>query len=360
MKHRIPVLVISALLIAPAAADDWPQWRGPTRDGTWTETGLRDSLPEGQLPLKWKVPIGAGYSGPTVANGRVYVSDRVVEPEEQERVHCFEGLAASPIIEGNMLIVPVSAKDDGAYLVAFDVKTGEERWRSLSDNGNYSAPIIVEQAGKRVLVCWTGDNIVGVDPATGTAHWTHPHPSKNMPLGCATPVVEGDRIFFTGFYDGCLMLRLKTDEMAVERLWARRGPSEKRTDGLHSIIATPMFRGDHIYGVDSYGELRCLKASDGSRVWEDQTAVPRARWATIHMVQNGTTTWMFNDRGELLIGELTPAGFQERSRTKVIDPTLEQLSRRDGVCWSHPAFANRHIFARNDKELVCADLSATE
>jgi hypothetical protein len=67
---------------------------------------------------------------------------------------------------------------------------------------------------------------------------------------------------------------------------------------------------------------------------------------------------MFNDRGELLITKLSPKGFEELSRTKLLDPTTEQLRRKDGVCWAHPAYANKHVFARNDKELVCANLAA--
>src|SRR5688500_3739733 len=77
-------------LAAAAAADGWPQWRGPNRDGVWRETGLMEKLPTPQLPLRWRVPVANGYSGPTVASGRVYLTDRVVEPEQQERVHCFD------------------------------------------------------------------------------------------------------------------------------------------------------------------------------------------------------------------------------------------------------------------------------
>ena len=66
--------------------------------------------------------------------------------------------------------------------------------------------------------------------------------------------------------------------------------------------------------------------------------------------------WMFNERGELVIGKLSPDGFLEISRARLIDPTTEQLRRRGGVCWAHPAYAYRHVFARNDKELVCASL----
>jgi hypothetical protein len=76
------------------------------------------------------------------------------------------------------------------------------------------------------------------------------------------------------------------------------------------------------------------------------------------MVRNGGQTWMFNERGDLLITRLSPEGFEEISRAHLIDPTEDQLSRRGGVCWSHPAFANRCVFARNDNELVCGGLAA--
>ncbi len=68
---------------------------------------------------------------------------------------------------------------------------------------------------------------------------------------------------------------------------------------------------------------------------------------------------MFNEKGELIIAKLSPSGFTEISRAKIIEPTRDQLpSRRGGVTWSHPAFANKHVFVRNDKELRCIDLSA--
>ena len=431
----VPCLLVAALT-GPASTDDWPDWRGPNRDGAWHEDGVVDELPA-ELPILWRRPIGSGYTGPTVADGCVYVMDRVEDPEPGERVLCFDaasgeplwehawkrrydglsyaagprcavvvadgrafalgamgdlacldaksgalawsrdldakysvrlpiwGLSATPLLESGRLIVPVSGVD--ACLVAFDPATGEEEWRALDDGGNYSAPIAIDQAGRRVVVCWTATRIVGIDPATGDLLWEHAFAPKQMPLGVATPVFARDALesdgepidvlFVTGFYDGSLALRVAREELAVEELWRRRGPNERRTDGLQSIISTPLIRGGHVYGVDSYGELRCLELDDGARVWEDDSAVPRARWATIHFVQNGERTWMFNERGELIVAELSPAGFRELSRAKLIEPTRGQLNQRDGVCWSHPAFAGRRVFARNDRELVCADLA---
>ena len=111
--------------------------------------------------------------------------------------------------------------------------------------------------------------------------------------------------------------------------------------------------------MDSYGELRCLDLMTGDRIWESLDAVPRARWATIHTLSDGDREIMLNDQGELLITNLNPKGFEERSRTKLLDPTLKQLPRRNGVTWAHPAIANGVIFARSDKELVAASLKAS-
>ena len=155
-----------------------------------------------------------------------------------------------------------------------------------------------------------------------------------------------------------MMLRLDQNRLAVEQLWKRVGSSEQETDALQSIISTPLILGDHIYGVDSYGELRCLEVESGDRVWEDRTATPPARWSNIHTVMNGDRAWMFNERGDLVIANLDSQGFHEISRAHLIDPTTDQLRRRGGVCWAHPAYADRHVFARNDRELVCASLEA--
>jgi outer membrane protein assembly factor BamB len=411
-------------------ADEWPQWRGPNRDGVWREDGLVERFASDELQIRWRRPIGSGYSGPTVAGRRVYVTDRLVEPEQIERVHCFDadsgepiwsytydcpyvnvgytagprasvtiddgrayslgtmghlfcfdaaggkplwskdlnaqykirmpiwGIAASPLVEGELVIVQIGGEED--CLVAFDKKTGKEAWRALADNTSYSAPVMIEQAGRRVMVCWTGESFVGLNAATGEVYWRQPFKPAKMVINIATPVVHQNRAFFTSFYDGSFMLSLGSDEPSAEPLWSRNGRDEQHTDALHSIISTPYLEGDYVYGVDSYGEFRCLDAKTGDRVWESLEPTPKSRWSTIHMVKNGPRMWMFNERGELVIARLSPQGYEEISRAKLIEPTRVQLPQRGGVCWAHPAYADRHVFARNDEELVCASLAAGE
>ena len=177
-----------------------------------------------------------------------------------------------------------------------------------------------------------------------------------MPIGVPTPVVSDDLIFVSSFYDGSLLIRFDKDSLDAKTVWRRIGRDEKNTDALHCMISNPIIKGDHIYGADSYGEMRCLDIKTGDRVWEDTSVVPRNRWATIHIIQADDREIIQNDQGELLMTNLSPKGVGESSRAKLLDRTTAQLNRRGGVTWSHPAIANGKIYARNDKELVCASL----
>jgi outer membrane protein assembly factor BamB len=418
-----------ALIPLTIAAEDWPRWRGPQADGVWRESGIVEKFPSETIARKWTAEIGAGYTSPTVAEGRVYLMDRLTKPVSTERILCFDeetgkelwkvayeceygkigyqagpraavtidggkvyalgatgrmhcldaasgeivwqrdlerdydidmpiwGISGSPLIFQDLVVLHIGGRG-GACIVALDKGTGKEVWKALNDRAQYTTPVLVEQGGKPVLICWTGDSASGLEATSGKVLWRHVWKPRNMPIGIATPVVAKDRVFFTSFYDGSLMLRLTADKPEAEVAWKLVGTSERITDALHSIISTPVFDGGNIYGVDSYGELRCLDADNGERLWEDKTATPEARWSTIHFVKNGDRYFLFNERGELLIGKLSPQGFEEVSRAKLLDPTTDQLRQRGGVCWSHPAFANKCVFARNDNVLVCASLAA--
>jgi outer membrane protein assembly factor BamB len=266
------------------------------------------------------------------------------------------GIAAAPLVHQNLVIQQVGGKN-GACIVAFDKLTGNEVWKALTDRAAYSTPIVIRQADRDVLVCWTGDSISGLDPLSGKVLWGFPFPASKMPIGIATPVVSGDRLFVSSFYDGSVMLRTPQDKLSHELLWQRVGKNEQDTDALQSIISNPLFIGDHVYGVDSYGEFRCLDAATGDRIWEDLSLVRRNRWATIHMVQHESRVWMLNEQGELLITELSPQGAKVLSRAQVIAPTKVQLPRGPGVVWAPPAYAERSIFVRSDNELIRCSLA---
>jgi len=268
------------------------------------------------------------------------------------------GITASPLVDDKRVYLMVGGQPD-ACIIALDKNTGKEVWRSLDGMASYSAPKFIEQAGKRLVLVWTGDWFAALDPATGEPAWKHKFDRAKMPINVADPVVDVDtgRIFLSSFYDGSYLYQLDADKLESRLIWSRRGRSEIHTDALHSIIMTSVIIGNYAYGTDSYGELRCLDLSNGDRVWSDQTLLEKGRWATAFFVQNRETTWIFTEKGDLVIAHLTPEGFERISTAKLIEPTTFLPRRNSEIVWSQPAFAHKHVFARNDRELVCVDLS---
>ena len=266
------------------------------------------------------------------------------------------GLASNPIMVGEKLILQVSG-GSGAGIVAFHNKNGKEIWRSLDDEASYSAPILINQAGKQVLVCWTGESISGLNPDNGQVYWSVPFQPGNMIMNIADPVYNPPYLFLSGFFDGSYLLKLDQNTTDAQLVYHRHGPNERITDALHCCISTPMIKEGYVYGIGSYGETRCLELVSGERIWEDLTLVPKARWANVHLVSQGDRVWGFNELGEILLGKFTPEGYVDLGRVKVIDPVKISPNPRNGICWAHPAFSGNRIFVRSDEQLVCIQVN---
>jgi len=268
------------------------------------------------------------------------------------------GMTSAPLVDGDRLIIVAAGKPD-AKVVALDKRTGREIWRALpSENSEpgYSQPLIIDAAGRRQLIIWHATAIHSLDPETGHVLWEHPFKiTMNTPI--ATPVYSTPHLLVSGFFNGARLLRL--DAAGAELLWKPNVESETRGDTLHALMNSPAIDGDYIYGICALGQLRCLRRATGARVWESQAVtVEQRRNASAFLVRHEDRYFINNDRGELIIARLSPAGYQEISRTELIKPTSPGGGRRErgAVNWSHPAYSNRHIFARNDEEILCAYL----
>jgi outer membrane protein assembly factor BamB len=449
MSKRTAVAFLFVSLFATAArADDWPQWLGPKRDGIWRERGIIEKFPAAGPKVRWRTPIHEGYSGPSVADGKVYITDFVRAKNETnptdgfkksrrggvERVLCLKeadgsvlwkheypveyeisyaggprcspvvaggkvytvgamghlfcldtkdgtvvwskeflkeypmnipvwGFAGHPLLDGDRLICLVGGK--GAVAVAFHKDTGKEVWKALSaKEPGYCPPMIYEIGGKRQLILWHPQAVNSLDPETGAVHWSIPYGvKKNIKAGLTipTPRLDRNKLFLTAFYDGPLMLQVNGVKKP-EVLWQGQGRGEQadETDGLHSIMPTPFIRDGYIYGVCSYGELRCIEEATGKRLWATHQATTgkSMRWGNAFLVEQADRFILFNERGDLIIARLTPKGYDEISRANILTPT-NTLAPPPGrrVIWSHPAFANRCVYARNDKEIICVSMA---
>jgi outer membrane protein assembly factor BamB len=267
------------------------------------------------------------------------------------------GFSAHPLVDGNKLICLVGGD---AVVVAFDKDTGDELWHALkAREQGYCPPMIYPVGDRRLLIVWHPTAVNGLDPETGKVYWTQPFEVRSG-LSIPTPRLAGDHLFVTAFYDGALMLKLAPDGSSASVLWKGKSKSEnpRLTDGLHSIIPTPVLADGYIYGVCSYGQLRCLEAETGTRVWETLAATggELERWANAFLIPQGDRYFLFNEKGDLIIARLTPKGYDEISRAHILEPTNRMAGRL--VVWSHPAFANKSVYARNDKEIVCVSVAA--
>jgi outer membrane protein assembly factor BamB len=434
------------LMTSSALADDWPQYLGPQRDGVWRETGIVDTLPA-KPTYQWRTPVGQGYAGPAVADGRVFVTDLVLGdgatlPKSgfsknsvggKERVLCLDektgntlwkheydvtyrvsypagprctptvdgervytlgamgdliclnvadgkvvwkknfvkdydaevpvwGFSSHPLIHKDLLIC-LAGGSDGRGVIAFDKKTGEEKWKSVSTRGDfgYGVPVVYEFAGKPMLVIWHSTAVVGLDPGTGKRLWAEPWEMRSSLTAVAPRQAGGDKLFLTGFYNGSMLLKLDGEKPAI--VWKSKSKGNQdavmpdKTVDLHSIMPAPVIKDGHIYGVCSYGELRCLKLDTGERVWATHQPVAgkSVRWGNAFIVANADRYFLFNERGDLIIAKFSPEKYEEVSRMNILAPTNGLAGRP--VVWTHPAFANKNCYARNDKEIVCVSLA---
>ena len=406
-----------------ARADDWPQHRGPNRDGVWHESGHANSFPEDGLKIVWRTPVGWGWSSPVVTQGRVFVTDsQVLKPNAKERVLCFEETTGkrlwhydydvfypewayvhgqggepsatpivdgnkvyslgpnahlhcldaqtgelvwrrklnkqfrikelscrpSPLIEGNLVIVFTGGLPS-ASVIALNKATGENVWTALDDSVSNSSPIVVQAGGVRQLIVWSDDSVTSLNPANGETYWREPMITSNNDA-IATPVAFGNRLLVGG-----LMFELAADRPAASILWPGVNPAAKR---ILSNTSTAVLDDDYVYSAKSNGELVCLEAASGNPVWETDTVTDRKAGASIHIAPAGDAMFLFTDRGDLILAQLTPQGYSEMGRAHLLEPTTPFAGKK--CAWTPPAYANGRVFARNDEELVCASLTAEQ
>ncbi|NDC62549.1 MAG: pyrrolo-quinoline quinone [Planctomycetia bacterium] len=276
------------------------------------------------------------------------------------------GFCGHPLVDGDAVICLVGGP--GSVAVAFDRHTGRERWRALTaSEPGYCPPTLFESAGVRQLLIWDADNLNSLDPASGNVHWSQPlKPSYGMAIAAprVADTADGRVLFASGMGRVGALYRLAADAPGAAVAW-RGGPKS----AVYCANSTPFIAGDAIYGVDcDTGMLTAVDLATGERLWERAEpttgAGRRERHGTAFLVRHEPAAaegaadglvWIFGETGDLVLARLTRGSYEERGRMRLLAPTGECFGR--DVVWSHPAFAGRCVFARNDREVVCVSLA---
>jgi len=262
------------------------------------------------------------------------------------------GFAGHPLVDGDRLICLVGGEDSVA--VALDKETGNEIWSALSaKEPGYCPPTIIRAGGTPQLLIWHAESLNSLNPKTGDLYWSQ-ELAPDWGMSIATPRRDGPYLFVGAYNWRSMLLRLAADRPAADVVWLGR-----KGRGIGPVFSTPFIENGYMYGVDMRGELRCVELETGRYVWSTYAATTGGRSknnASAFLVKQRDRFFIFNDRGELIIARLSPRGYDEVCRAGIVEP-LSKSEGRD-VVWSHPAFARKCVFARNDKNLVCVSLAA--
>lgn len=372
-------------------ADDWPNWRGPNRNGVSTETGWRDDWPADGPGLAWKAKVGLGFSSFAVAQERVFTvghaegqdtvwclaaasgkvlwkhsypaelgdkffeggstgtptvaDERVYTLSRWGDVFCFEAASGKVVWSKNVqsetgIRIPdwgftgaplvhenLLVLNVGEAGVALDRATGKIVWKSADQNAGYSTPYPMRRDGKWLVVLGNGTAYVAVHPDNGKEAWRIRWLTE-YGVNASDPIVEGDRLFLsTGYGKGAGLFQLGAGE--PEPLWKTR---KLRTQMNPAVL----YQG-HLYGVDGdtteKAALKCLEFATGEEKW----AHPGFGSGGV-IVADGKLIALAG-AGELMVAPATPNGFKPTGQFQVLG----------GKCWTAPVLANGRIYCRNGR-----------
>ncbi|GIX02498.1 MAG: serine/threonine protein kinase [Thermogutta sp.] len=335
---RLGWIVASALLIlgpwglaGDLAREDWPQWRGPNRDGKIPVFQAPEGWPP-SLSKKWEVAVGAGDATPALVEGRLYLHTRqgdeevilcldaesgqqiwatkypsppVTGPASRHPgprsspavaegtvvtlgvagiVSCvdatsgkllwqnkdFKGTprfftAMSPIIVDGLAVLQLGGPDSGTA-VAFDLATGEIRWKWEGEAPSYASPVLLTFGNEKQIVTFTEQSLIGLSAKDGKLLWKVPFPASGRNYNAATPIADGQTIYFAGAGRGSRAIRVEKSgaEYVIRELWSNPDVAPQ--------FNSPILKDGKLFGLSQRGNFYCLDAQTGKTLWMDDNS----------------------------------------------------------------------------------------
>lgn len=403
--HRwISVIAGSLFLIGSTLifAQDWPQWRGPNRDGKVTGFVAPQNWPQ-ELTQSWRVTVGSGDATPAMAGEKLYVFARQGEDEvtlcldaatgdELWRnsyaaqavtgpgirhpgprsspavaegkvvtlgvggiLSCldaatgevvwrkdeFPGLipafftGMSPIIVDGTAIAHLGGTDDSA-IMAFDLATGDVKWKSASAGPVYASPVLMTVEGSKQIVVLTEKNVTGLAVADGRLLWKVPLTIKGRATNAASPIVDGQTVIYTGQGTGTRAVKIvkQGDGFVAEALWTNAE--------LGTVFNTPVVKDGLLFGLSGKGNLFCMNARTGEELWIDGDR--RGRFGSI--LDAGSVMLALLENSELIAFEFDGKEYVELARIKVADSST----------YAHPVIAGNRVFVKGLETLTMATI----
>ncbi|MCY4352344.1 MAG: PQQ-binding-like beta-propeller repeat protein [Gemmatimonadetes bacterium] len=395
-------LLIAVVLCFSSAHADWPQWLGPNRTGISSETGVLTTWAADGPTVVWQKELGEGFSGISVADGRVYT---MFSAGEDEFVICLNeetgreiwrfrtgakfyerqggnGPRSQPTVDGERVFV-LSAE---GWLYALNAKDGKKLWLVDLYDGmgsrvpkfGFSTSPLVENDLLFLEVGTRQGTFIALDKTNGAVKWASQRDIVSYSSPIAVDIagirqvvfVSGEAAVGLSPTDGSLYWRFPWqtsydlnvatpilvppdrifissgyDHGAALLQIAQQGEglSVKKvweSRGMKNHFGTSLLIGDYIYGFDN-AILKCIEAKTGKEQWK------RRGYGKGTLIYADGQLIILSDKGKLALADASPTSFREKVNAQVLS----------GKCWTPPTLANGKIFVRDMHRIVCMDVS---
>ena len=401
--NQLGTVMVCVILICASClfAQDWPQWRGPNRDGKASGFKAPRQWPS-ELTQKWKKTVGSGdatpalvgnklyvftrqgneevtlclnagngneiwkdkypaqavtgaasrhpgpRSSPTVANGKVVTigvggvlscldasNGKVLwrkDPFPKKVPRFFTSM--SPIVVDAMAIAQLGAQGGGA-IIAYDLATGNEKWRWADEGPDYGSPVLLTVAGTKQIVTPTEKSVVGIGVADGKLLWQLPSIPPRRAYNAATPIVDGQTVIYAAKGRGTKAVKIgkQGDGFITKELWSN--------PELGTQYNTPVLKDGLLFGLSDGGNLFCINTQNGQTAWTDETRRDRGGFAAI--VDAGSCLMALpSESSELIVYKPSKNQYEELAKIKVADTPI----------YAHPVIAGSRIFIKDQESVA--------
>ena len=416
---RVPaavrVAVVLACLCTTAGGGDWPQFRGPNRDGMLPEGAWLTQWPEGGPKVLWKASVGQGYSGMALSGGRLFTMGHAKQPaadgsqEDLDVVWCLDaatgqqvwkhayrckvasyyGPFTTPTVDGGF----VFTLSQYGHLHCLEAASGKVVWSTnavddLHGKRPYYGYACSTLVCGEVVVVETGGSeasLVALNKRTGQVAWRY----GKGETGYSTPVA--------GKFEGqaCVVALTPAAVVAVNAATGEEAWRHPWKASPQSTATAPLLSGDKVFVSGSETKRTCLLLQVAGRavsvVWQGQNMLNYFNASVVHdgclygihsldhlpknstlrcvEIVTGQVKWdkegvglasvvligrrllVLTDKGELVLADAAPDAYKELGRAKVLD----------GNCWTSPVPHDGRVYCRNHRgEIVCLDVTARQ
>lgn len=288
-------------------------------------------------------------------------------------VQNFFGVGSTPVIFNDLLLVMVGGSPpdspvdpgllerligNGTGIVAFDKRSGKERYRCSNELASYAAIQLAKVNGRDWGFAFSRGGLLGFDPAVGKQRFFYPWRAKiRESVNASCPVVVGNEVLISETYGpGASLLAIQDDSFQVT--W--KDDARRRVKSLQAHWNTPVYHEGYVYASsgrhDSNAELRCVEWRSGRVTWSE----PGLQRCSILLVDGHLFTQ--SENGDLLLVKATPVKYELVSKLELRDK--ERRNEFSGLslpllrppAWAAPILSHGLLYVRGSDRLVCLEL----